>query len=152
MCWRIHTDVEQDTYRCAAGYMQIHTHMHCIQQCICACIQDSNAYVYVFRKEIQSNTYRYALPKECICECMCMYVGCIFQTYRHICTGYSSYDPMIHTDTSSYIQIHTCAYVIYTVHMTYALCYIVCILACICVCMLGTYIQHISMHIVYVCA
>jgi hypothetical protein len=33
---------------------------------------------------IQANTGKYELPNQCIYACMCMYVTCKNQTYRHI--------------------------------------------------------------------
>ncbi len=74
-------------------------------------LSSRNAYLHVFRIQIQTDTCRYALdawvhicmysiqkysqihadmnsPWECISVCICTYVGWIYLTYRHICTGY----------------------------------------------------------------
>ena len=74
-------------------------------------LSSRNAYLHVFRIKIQTDTCRYALDAwvhmcmysiqkysqihadmnsswECISVCICTYVGWIYLTYRHICTGY----------------------------------------------------------------
>ena len=151
--WRPHckrtANAQQARSKRAASAQQARSDQRCMKHVCCIEIHTDMHYYAVTYIQICTAL---TAPQECICECMCMYVGCIFQTYRHICTGYSSYDPMIHTDTASYIQIHTCAYDICTVHMSYELCYILCISARICVCMFGTYIQHISVHMCAICA
>jgi len=98
-----------------ARYRQIHTDMHCFQECTCACIQANNTCKYI---------HMCIANEQCICECMirhmCMYVHNI-QAHVH------SIQPLrakILTHTAKYSQIQQCAYHIYFVHhdMSYALC------------------------------
>ena len=48
---------------------------------VCGCSDHENVHIFV---TIQANTGKYELPNQCIYACMCMYVTCIYQTYRHI--------------------------------------------------------------------
>jgi len=84
-------------------YSQIHTDMHCFQKCICACIHDKKTYTYALPL---SNAYVY------VSACM---LACMYTTYMHICTWYSSCEPR-------YMQIKSnrCRY--RYMHITYTLC------------------------------
>ena len=80
-----------------------------------------------------------------------MYVGWLYPTYVHTCTGYSSYELEIHTDTGWYRLIQVCVYAICTVHIQYELVCIMCISMCISVCMFDRYSTDIPVHICVIC-
>ena len=80
---------------------------------------------------IQLNTFRYALFLRCISDCVNMDVGLLLCTYMQICTGYSSCENSIHTDTFTYIQ--NTAMCISYMHRAYAICTMM-------------YVDHIEVH------
>ena len=75
----------------------------------------------------------------------------MYPTYIHICTGYRSFELVIHTDTSRYRLIQLCMYAICTVHIRYELVCILCISMCISVCMFDRYSTDIPVHIRVIC-
>jgi hypothetical protein len=117
---RIHTDMNLKMQSDTVRYSQKQSDMDCLQNCICACIQDKN-----------SDTYMHICIdlNQSICPCMCLYVYCI-QANMHLIQLLCE---------RRYMQIHenTCRYIDVCITYTSCICYMDCVLSC-------AYVMHMQ--------